>query len=88
MNSMKVTQGVICVSVAYFSLRLALDSNDEAMSCAFMAIISLLIVQLLLAHINHTNKQLRNEINSKIDGNGAVASSNRRNDSDKREGGN
>lgn len=88
MNSMKVTQGVIGMSIAYFSVRLAIDSSEESRSCSFMALICLLIILLLLAHINHTNKQLRDEINSKIDGNGAVASSNRRNSSDERKSGN
>lgn len=88
MNSMKVTQAVIGVSIAYFSGRLALDSSEESRSCSFMALICLLIILLLLAHINHTNKQLRDEINSKIDGNGSVSSNNRSDSSKERKGGN
>jgi len=87
MNSMKVTQGAIGMSIAYFSVRLAIDSSEESKSCSFMALICLLIILLLLSHINHTNKQLRDEINSKIDGNGAVANNNRSDSSDARKGG-
>jgi Ca2+/Na+ antiporter len=66
---MKLIQSTLALGVSYFIIRLILDKSEEAKTCCFMSIMVLLIVFLLLYQVESINKQLKNEIDKKINSN-------------------